>query len=319
MDANKQTDQQNTTPSQELDGENASSVADAGGGNTPQEKKSFIKDLWGRFNLYLLLFILLLVVAIAATVVLTIKGKSANNGPSNVNEQNLSANALKQLASSGTTVGNPNQVLNVESSAVFDGTVLVRKNLEVAGSLQLSSNFSLPSINVTGQGTFGQVQAQSLTISGAASIQGLLSAKNGIDVSGDGSFAGTVTATKLVTNSLQLNGNLVFTDHVTAGGLIPRLSQGNALGSGGTASVSGSDTAGSIAVNTGGNPSAGCFATLTFTQAFSATPHVVVTPINAGAGGLSFYVVRSTTTMSVCTTTPPPSGQSFGFDYVIFD
>jgi hypothetical protein len=265
-----------------------------------------------------MLFLLLIVIAIGAVVILTAKSKKANPTGS-VNTQNLSANQLKQLASTGVTIGTSSQILNVESSAVFDGTVLIRNNLEVAGALQLSDNLTLPTLNVSGQATIGQIQAQTLTTSSAATIQGVLSAKNGLNVAGDGSFSGTVTTAKLATSSLQLNGALVFTGHITAGGQIPRLSAGGALGGGGTASVSGSDTSGSISINTGGSPNAGCLATLGFTTAFSSTPHVAVTPIGPAAGGLSFYVERTTSSMSICSLTAPPAGSSFGFDYLVFD
>jgi cytoskeletal protein CcmA (bactofilin family) len=297
----------------------AGAAAKDGSAPPPPKKSSPLKSLWEKFNIYLLLFLLVIVIAVAALVILTAKSKQEATNNANVATQTLSANQLKQLASTGTTVGNANEVLNIESSAVFAGTVLIRNNLEVAGSLQVSDNLSLPSITVSGQSTLSQVQAQNLVVSGPASIQGLLSAKNSLDVSGDGSFSGSVTAASIITNSLQLSGILTFTNHVNAGGTIPRLAYGSALGSGGTASISGSDTAGSITINTGGSPNPGCFAIVSFTSAFSTTPHVEVTPINFGAAGLDYYVTRTTSSMSVCSINAAPPDVTFGFDYIIFD
>jgi hypothetical protein len=82
-------------------------------------------------------------------------------------------------------------------------------------------------------------------------------------------------------------------------------------------SLSGSDTSGSIIINTGSSPPAGCFATITFSQAFDTTPHVVVSPVSAGAADVGYYVTRSTTGFVLCGTSAAGSGQSFGFDYVV--
>jgi hypothetical protein len=100
---------------------------------------------------------------------------------------------------------------------------------------------------------------------------------------------------------------------------VPGVGRGSAVGSGGTASLGGSDTAGSITINTGGGTGAGCFATVNFVRKFNSTPHVIVTPVGSGAAGLGYYITRSTSDFSVCTTTPAPSGQTFGFDYFVVD
>jgi hypothetical protein len=91
------------------------------------------------------------------------------------------------------------------------------------------------------------------------------------------------------------------------------------LGAGGTVSVSGTDTAGTITINTGGSPAVGCFVTITFTQKFNATPHVVVTPVGSAGGGLNYYVNRSASDFSLCTTNPAPGGANFSFDYIALD
>ncbi|HET8670877.1 MAG TPA: hypothetical protein VFM05_09720, partial [Candidatus Saccharimonadales bacterium] len=119
------------------------------------------------------------------------------------------------------------------------------------------------------------------------------------------------------TNALQLNGDLTLNNHIIAGGPIPGSTRGGALGSGGTASVSGSDTTGSITINTGGSPGPGCFITVNFVKRFNGTPHVIVTPIASGAASINYYVDRSPTEFSICTTNSAPAGQTFGFDYLV--
>ena len=285
-----------------------------------EKKPNMFKRLWGKLNIYLLLFILVVLVAAAVVIVMTIKGRhDATTATNTINTQGLTEETLKKLASSETTIGSSSQILNIESNAIFSGSILVKKDLEVAGSIKVNGALALPGITVSGTSSFNQIQASTLSLSGSATVNGTLTARNGLSVNGNGNFTGSVSATQLTTGSLQLNGDLILTHHITGGGAIPGLSQGIALGSGGTASVSGSDTSGSIAINTGSSPGAGCFATINFTRAYNGTPHVIVTPIGAAAASLDFYVNRSTSNFSVCTTSPAAGGQSFGFDYIIMN
>lgn len=274
--------------------------------------------MWRHMNIYLLLFLLLLLIGAIVVWVLVMRYRAEQPKVDDIiDSQTLSEEALKELANSSSTIGNSQQVLNVESNAVFSGALLVRRNLEVAGTIKVGGDISLPGLTVSGNSRFGQVTANALTIGGATNIQGPFTARQGMNVSGNSNFNGTVSASQISTNSLQLGGDLTLTRHVIAGGPIPNLSRGNALGSGGTASVSGSDSAGSVTINTGSSPAAGCFATITFVRAFANTPHVVVTPIGSGAAGLNYYVNRSTSNFSICTINPAGGGQSFGFDYMI--
>jgi len=278
-----------------------------------------LRRLLSRLNLYLLGLILIILLVLVAAVALYLhsRDKSANT---DISSQSLSQSALNQLANSDVTVGDAKQTLNVQSNAVFGGQVLIRSNLEVAGKLQIGSNLSLTGITVSGSSAFDQVQVnKNLSVAGDTALQGQLTVQKSLNVNGGGTFNGAVSAPQLTANSLQLNGDLVLTHHISAGGATPGRSNGGALGSGGTASVSGSDTAGSITINTGGSPAAGCLVTVNFVAKFNATPHVIVTPIGSAAGNLGFYVNRSTTNFSVCTTAAPPASSTFGFDYMALD
>lgn len=283
----------------------------------PEKQKKFSpKSLWRRLNIYLLFFVLLLLIGGGVVVVAYLK---TSNQPTTSNappSQNLSASALQQLANNGTTIGDAKETLNIESNSVFQGTVLVRGNLEVAGTVKMGGTLALQSLTVSGSSSFGQLQAKSLSVAGNTGIQGQLTALS-LSIAGGGSFNGAVTAPAVVTNSLQLSGDLGLTHHIDTGGGVPGVGRGSGLGSGGSASVSGSDTAGSISIHTGSGTAAGCFATINFTQSFGNTPHVIITPIGFAAGGLHYYVNRSTSNFSVCTASAAPSGASFGFDYVV--
>ncbi|HJQ08989.1 MAG TPA: hypothetical protein VJ836_05915 [Candidatus Saccharimonadales bacterium] len=280
----------------------------------PVKKRSLFKRLWERFNIYLLLFILVLVLAIAAIVFLTVK--SRDTATNTINTQELSQDALKQLANTDVTVGNPKQVLTIQANAVFAGAVLVRDNLEVAGTLKVGGDLSLANLTVTGATRLGDTQANSLTLN-TLSLQGALTLKSGINVTGNSSINGNLFATQITTGSLQLDGDLRLTHHVIAGGTIPSATRGSAVGGGGTIGLTGSDTSGSIFINTGGSPPAGCLVSVTFSKRFASTPRVNVTPIGSGAAGLNYYVDRSTSGFSICTTNTPAAGQNFGFDYIV--
>lgn len=304
-------------------GVDSSSSAPAGrpdSGVPMPPKKSFFKRLWAHFNIYLLLFILVILVAVGVVVVLAVKSKNvATTNQNALNSQSLSQSTLSQLANTDSTVGSPKQTLNIQSNAVFAGGVLVRSNLEVAGTLKVGGDLALPGITVSGNSRLGEVQANDLTLAGSENVQGVLTARAGLSVTGNSTFSGNVSATQLTTTTFQLNGNLVLTHHITAGGAIPGFAKGSALGAGGTSSISGSDTSGTITINTGSGAPAGCFATVTFATPFTGTPHVLVTPVGSSGAGLAYYVNRSSTDFSLCSATPPPSGASFGFDYLVLN
>lgn len=287
---------------------------------TTSAKPPLFKRIWQKLNIYLLLFILVILIAIAVTVVLFLKNKTATKqAQSIINSQNLSEDALKQLANTSVSVGNSKQILNVESNAIFSGAVLVRGNMEVAGTIKVGGELQLPGITVSGASKFNTLQADNLSIGSSATVQGVFTAKKGIAVSGNSTFDGPLSATTITTNNLQLNGDLVLTHHIIAGGPVPGITRGAAVGSGGTTSMSGSDSTGSIVINTGSGTGAGCFATITFARKFNGVPHVTITPIGSGAAGIDYYVNRSTSEFSVCTTNAAPVGQTFGFDYMVLN
>ncbi len=288
------------------------------------EKKS--KSVGGRvrglithLNIYLLLFILIVVVAVGFTFV-SIQRNKKEAAPITIETQELSVEDLKKLNNSDVTVGDPKQTLSVESNAIFTGKVLIRDTLDVAGGIKVGGALSLPGLTVSGTSSFDQIQANRLTIAGDTNIQGQLTALKGLTVTGGGTFGGALSAPQISVQSLQLSGDLQLNRHIDAGGTTPGKTDGNGLGSGGTVSISGSDTAGTVTVNIGGgSPSSGCFLTANFSRAFNAVPHVVVTPIGAGAAQINYYVTRTSTNFQICFNGPALGPGSFSFDYVAID
>jgi hypothetical protein len=239
----------------------------------PGKKLSPLKKFLRRFNIYLLLFLLIIVVASVVSIVGYLNGKKQPKAPT-ITNQTLTQDQLKQLANSDATVGDTGQTLTVQGNAIFSGQVLVRSNLNVAGTIQLGSTLSVPSLTVSGKTNLADTQINSLQVA--------------------------------------------VPNHVAFTGASPgRTINFGVLGAGGSASVNGSDMAGTVNINTGSGPAAGCFVTLTFSRAFTATPHVTATPIGAAAGQMQWYINRSTTSFSICTNTTPPINQAFAFDYFI--
>lgn len=310
-----------SSDSDSLEGGSGAVATESSDVNIPKPAKvSPLKRFGQKVNIYLLLFILVLVVAGAAVIITALSQKKQDDAEEKktISSQVLPDSTLKQLANTDATVGDPKQVLNVQSNAIFAGKVLVRDSLEVAGQLRVGSALSLPGITVSGESSFDSVQVnKTLNIGGDVSVLGQLNVKKNIAVSGGGTFAAGVTAPQISTSNLQLLGDLNLTRHIAAGGTTPGRSNGGSLGAGGTSSVSGSDIAGSVNINTGSGTAAGCLVTVDFVQRYNRTPFVNITPVGSSAAAMQFYVNRSTSGFSICSLNAPPAGASFGFDYII--
>lgn len=284
-----------------------------------EKKKGGGKSFFKRFNIYLLLFVFILVAAGGILAIAYFQSKKATTATT-LKTQDLTQAALDQIAGSDATVGNSQQVLNVQSSAVFAGKVLIKGGLEVAGNLQIGGTIALNDITVSGNSQFGQVQvSKNLAVTGDTGIQGALTLAKSLQVNGGATFGGPISAPQITTSNLQLNSDLVLTRHIVSGGATPGRSPGPALGGGGSASVSGSDTAGTVAINTGGGGNTGCFVTVNFTSRYNSTPRVLITPVGAAGGSIAYYTNRTTTNFSICTASPAPAGASFSFDYFVIN
>ncbi len=269
-------------------------------------------------NLYLIIYIVLIALAIAAGI-FTLKNNDGSK-QQNKKSSSLTSDQLAQLSGNTTIVGDAKQTLDIQSNTVMEGQLLVRKDLNVAGSIKVGGGLSLTSVQVGGQGNFGQLQINgTLSVSGNTTFSGQLSIQKNLNVTGSGSFGGSLTATQLSVTSLQLNGDLRINRHIRINGSLPTRTNGTSLGSGGTASVNGSDAAGTVTINTGSSPSAGSLITVHFASKFTSTPHVVVTPVGSAASALRYYVTRNTSGFTLFTSNAPSAGVTFSFDYIAID
>jgi cytoskeletal protein CcmA (bactofilin family) len=267
-------------------------------------------------NLYLIIFILL-VLAGGAVVMVSLKASKPQNNPTKTSS--LTDQQISSIKGNTTLVGDAKQTLDVQSNSIFEGQVLLRSDLSVAGGIKIGGTLSIPSITVGGQATVGQLGVNGgLNVGGDTTLQGQLTVQKNLAVTGSASF-GSLNVSSLALTTLQLKGDINLNQHIVTSGGVPGRTNGTALGSGGSASVGGSDTAGTVTINTGGSPPAGCFITVNFAKGFSNTPHVVISPSNSQAAGLQYYTNRSNSGFSVCTANVPAASSTYIFDYVVVD
>jgi cytoskeletal protein CcmA (bactofilin family) len=277
-----------------------------------------VQGLIGGINIYFLIFLLIIFIAGAATFASFKASKKATDVT--ISGQNLSTEDLQKLKNTDTSVGDAKQTLTIASNAVFNGRVLVRDSLDVAGTIRIGGTLALPGISVSGTSAFENVQiGGNVSAAGNAAIQGQLTVQKDLTVGGNATFAGNITAKRISIDILNLNGDLQLNRHIDAGGPSPRVSGGSGLGGAGTVSISGTDTAGTVNINFGFGTSAGVLANISFTDAFNQTPHIVITPIGSNCAALDYYVNRTTGGFSIGTASPGPAGVSCAFDFIAVD
>lgn len=284
----------------------------------PEKKVSPLKRFLKKINVYLLIFVLLLVVAGAVALIMFLNSQKTPEEAA-IESQSLTTEALKQLANTDASVGNTAQTLTIQGSAVINGQTLARGDLNVAGNFQTGGTIQTPGLTVSGATNLADTQVNALQVASNTAIQGTTTLRD-LNVSGTTTFSGAVSASQITVSRLILSGNatLEVPNHISFTGATPsRTINGGVLGNGGSASIGGSDTSGTINVNSGNNPTSGCFITVRFNQAFTRQPRVIVSPTGAAGGQLQYYVERNTTTFSLCSANAPGANQSFSFDYFV--
>lgn len=283
-----------------------------------EKKLSPLKQVFRKINLYLLIFILLIIVAAAISIVNYLNSQQAPVEPT-IASQELTEEALKDLANTDASVGGAAQTLTIQGNAIIAGQTLMRGNLNVAGNIQSGGSIQGPSLTISGTSNLGEAQINNLQVASNTAVQGTTTLRD-LNVSGTTSLSGAVTASQITVTRLILSGNatLQVPNHISFTGASPsRTTNGAVLGNGGTASINGSDTTGTVNINTGNNPTIGCFIRINFQQTFSNQAHVLISPVGAGAGQINYYVDRNNSGFSICSTNAAPANQAFAFDYFV--
>lgn len=274
----------------------------------------------GNFNPYMVLFVIVLLTGLLVAFIAN--RLNSQNDPTTVSFEGseLDQESLDELLASEQNIGTVDQILTVAANAIFEGTMLVKGNLDVAGTIRVGGPLSLPGITVAGTSEFENVNiSNNLSIAGSTTIQQSLTVQDSANINGNASVGGTLSAGAISADSIEFTGDLNLTRHIDTGGGTPQLVKGTALGSGGTANISGNDIAGTITINTGGGPPAGIFATINFTTPYNGTPHVQITPVGSAAGAINYYVERTGSNFRIGTSNSPPAGSTFRFDYFIVE
>jgi hypothetical protein len=296
-------------------------------------KPKGIKGLLARINIYFLLFILVLVVAAAAFGVTYTMNKREQEIRLTTSE--LTESDIAELKTTDAIVGDPKQILTIESNAVITGKVVMRDSLDVAGALRIGGPLSLPSIRAGGEGNFGSLQTNDFQAAGNAAVGGILdivgtvTMGQNLTVKGTGNFGGRVDigGPATINGNLNVNGTISATglnfgniafSQINTNGAQPGITVSGAAGGGSTASISGTDTSGIATINTGGSTGTGILATITFSSAFSGTARPVLTPNGPGCANIAYYVTNmSATQFSIASATAPPAGATCRFNFIV--
>lgn len=242
---------------------------------------------------------------------------------------NLSQSTLSQLGVSRNAVRDAGVELVVNPDAKFGGNVQVGGDISVAGQLTLNSNFrassanltqleagktSLAELNVNGDGTFSNLSLRgNLAVAGTTQLQGAVTLSPLLTVNGSATVTNNLSVGgTLAVGAFQAN-NLIIAGHVTTLGLAPSVSRGGAVGTNGTVSVSGNDAAGTVAANTGVGAGTGLIACVTFRNAYSTVPHVVISQ----SGPVDAYVSRSASGFCIYAGNTMSVGAGYAFDYIV--
>ncbi len=233
----------------------------------------------------LIIGVVMIVVIIALLGMVSLKLKPAKKSPPTVviNTQTLDAGTLNKLTvQEGTTPAK--QQLTITPDTLFKNSV------EIQGSVKVAKNFDI---------------GGNANLHGNLSVSGLITASS-------------LSVGSLSINTINLSGNLNFGGHIVPTGSAPTAAPSVAA-SGGTVTISGNDSAGTITITIGnGSLLAGELAIITFHSAFSTTPKVQLTPINSASAALLHYATRSPKFFTINDIAPPPeAGTSYVFDYLI--
>lgn len=322
MEENKTPNQQSTddTNSLETADDAQPNLAEEAAAQKKEKKVSLPKRVAEKLrglNIYFMIFVFLVFLAAMVTLISYSSSKKPNTDT--IDGQTLSEEDLANLSSENSTVGDPKSTLTVASNAIFNGRVLIRDSIDVAGTIRVGGSLSLPGITVSGTSAFEDVQVgNNLSIGGNTAINGQLTVQQGLTLGGNATISGSLSAASIIVDSLQLNSDLQITKHIDTGGGRPGISVGSA-GNGGTVSISGSDTAGTITINVGGGAPAGVMANITFAVPFNDTPYIVISPVGSSAAQLQYYITKTSSGFSIATVNAPPSIGAYVFDYVAFN
>jgi len=135
---------------------------------------------------------------------------------------------------------------------------------------------------------------------------------------GDLNISGTATINNLTVTGLATVHDLVIGGHIITSGGQPTNEVQTAAGSSATVTVDGTDTLGTITITTGSAPTAGEMARIIFSELYTASPRVVLSPSNDEAAGMRYFKGTTTTSGFMLNFKDvPATNTTYTFDYFI--
>jgi len=275
---------------------------------------------------FIALGVVVLILAINA-VVLGFVLKSKNKADTNRDQVTINADVLEKIGVNRADLGSTGVQLTVGPDAIFNGKLTTAGDVSIGGQLKLNSKFSandaaltllqagdtaLTKLNVSGDSTLTTLNLRNaLNVTGASQLAGpvtvsqLLTVSNNLNVIGNISVGGVLSTSSFVARDLASTSTITVGGHILTTGSTPGFGAGNALGSNGTAAISGNDTAGTVSISVGVSAAAGTIASISFVNNFARTPRIVISPV--GVPG-NFYITNATAggfSISIASGLPP--------------
>lgn len=286
---------------------------------------------------FVALAVVVAILAVNAVVITLVLKNKAKSDQANSEQVTISADVLSKIGVNKSTIGSSSALLTVDPDAKFNGKITAAGEVNLAGDLKLNSkmnaneaaiarlqagNTSLSQLDVNGNSTLSALLLRStLTVNGSTTLQGtvtiskLLTINDSLNVQGNVAIGGTLTTATFTARNLASTSTLTIGGHIITAGPSPSVGPGGgALGSNGTVSISGNDSAGVISINIGVGASAGTLANIAFKTQFSTVPRIVITPV--GVPG-SFYITNpSIGGFSVAVGSGLPAG-GYAINYIV--
>lgn len=232
----------------------------------------------------------------------------------------LSQDEINKLTQVGGSLGSNGQVLNIGADALFRGKLDVSGDLSIGGRLNANGPVTLSALNIAGaSGTTGLNVGTNLVVGGTATFQKSiavteLASVTNLSVSGNASV-NSLNATNIAVRTIAISGPLTI-GHLSTQGAVPSINAVS-VGSGGTVSISGNDTAGTININIGNSPGTNVtLANITFRAAYGTNTHVLITPLTDAAATAGAYVTHSAAGFQIHAHSNP-GGAVMSFDYLV--
>jgi hypothetical protein len=235
-------------------------------------------------------FVMLLLL-VGGFVFLTNRSKANVKRTTNVtiNTQSLSSSTLQRLTATVPGSTNASEELQITANSLFEHNLTVAGLTALGNGLQVTGN-----LTDSANGSFG----------GNLSVGGYISA-NSLNVS------------SLSLSALRLSGDANLGGHIITGGSAPTI---QAEAAGGSVEIEGNDTSGTLTFNSSDStnqPANSELATVTFHNPYATNPRVQLTPVNAAAASLEYYVNQSIGFFSLETVNAPAAGTRYSFNYFV--